>query len=206
MKMALLYRNFTDAIHEGDGQRVCLVWKYFTLYFFAYRHTKYALEGLILSARLGFTLTPRKAEQLKWNRFVNATGKLGKNKPLDLHLEHLNNITKKLLKRLGANLTEKAASRCSQSAGIMKMLEKSLQSSTDTKPAHGQHGTLDTKEDFDILIRSLNELRATSFIHGRAHSSFPSFSSDVLGKLNLPKFFTWVNDHKKKFYIVVLTL
>ena len=50
MKMALLYRNFTDAIHEGDGQRVCLVWKYFTLHFFAYRHTKYALEGLILSA------------------------------------------------------------------------------------------------------------------------------------------------------------
>ena len=80
----------------------------------------------------------------------------------------------------------------------MKMLEKSLQSSTDTKPAHGQHGTLDTKEDFDVLIRSLNELRATSFTHGRAHSSFPSFSSDVLGKLNLPKFFTWVNDHKKK--------
>ena len=68
------------------------------------------------------------------------------------------------------------------------MLEKSLQSSTDTKPAHGQHGTLDTKEDFDIMLRALNELQATSFIHRRAQSYFPSFSSNVFGKLNLPKF------------------
>eukprot|EP00118_Oscarella_pearsei_P022309 m.255204 g.255204 ORF g.255204 m.255204 type:complete len:89 (+) comp40393_c0_seq14:3111-3377(+) len=63
-----------------------MIWKFITLHFFAYRHPKYALEGLILQARLGFTLSPRKAEQLKWNWFTSPTGGAGKNKPLDLSL------------------------------------------------------------------------------------------------------------------------
>ena len=198
MRMGLLYRNFSDAVSEGDGERVCLMWKYFTLHFHAYGKTKYALEGLFLAARLGFTLSARKAEQLKWNRFVNVPGHLGKNKSLDLHLEHLNNYTKKLLKRLEANLTERAAVRSSQSAGVMKILETHLRSETKTREAHGRHGTPKTQTDFQELMKELRAIRATSFIPGRAHKSFPEFHSDVLFKLSLPKMSRWVKEHKRK--------
>ena len=46
MKMALLKRNFDDAIREMDGPRIFLCWKYMMLYFRESRKHKYALEGL----------------------------------------------------------------------------------------------------------------------------------------------------------------
>ena len=57
LKLCLLHRNFADSVKEGDGEKTCMLWKFFTLHFHAYKHHKYALEGLILSACLGFTLS-----------------------------------------------------------------------------------------------------------------------------------------------------
>ena len=56
LKLGLLYRSFEDAIREGDGERVCALWKFLLLHFYTYCHTKYALEALILIVRLNFTL------------------------------------------------------------------------------------------------------------------------------------------------------
>ena len=50
MKMALLKRNFNDAIPEMDGPLIFLCWKYMLLYFRESRKNKYALEGLYLQA------------------------------------------------------------------------------------------------------------------------------------------------------------
>lgn len=43
-----MYLNFTDAIREGDGERIIRCWKYLLLHFFADgdKSTKYAIEAL----------------------------------------------------------------------------------------------------------------------------------------------------------------
>ena len=50
MDHGMLYLNFTDAIREGDGERIIRCWKYLLLHFFADgdKNTKYAIEALFL--------------------------------------------------------------------------------------------------------------------------------------------------------------
>jgi len=49
-------------------------------------HYNYANEGFLLLAQM----SPREVCDLKWNRTVNTSGLVGKNIPVDLHMEHLN--------------------------------------------------------------------------------------------------------------------
>ena len=112
MKLGLLHRDFHDAIRDADGDRIAMLWKFLMLIFYHHGHTKYSLEALLLTARLEATLTIQQAEKLKWNRSVNTRGGTGRNIPLDLALEHLNNSTKRDIKNLGANVTPEAARRC----------------------------------------------------------------------------------------------
>ena len=88
----------------------------------AYNHTKYALAAIQLQAYVQAMLTPRLAHSLIWNRTVNNHGGPGRNIPMDLSLEHLNNLVKGLLKHLSPNLTESAASGCSKAVGPVERL------------------------------------------------------------------------------------
>ena len=81
MDHGLLYLNFTDAIAEGDGDRIIRCWKFLLLHFFVdgSKSTKYALEALYLQFQQQALLSPRQAYCQKWNRSVNNHGKTGKN-------------------------------------------------------------------------------------------------------------------------------
>ena len=96
MNMALLLRNFLDAIKEGDGERIIRCIKMFLLHFKqdGSGSTKYALEALFHLFQLFALLSPREAERLKWNRTVNNKGSPGCNVAMDLALEHDNHLFK----------------------------------------------------------------------------------------------------------------
>ena len=198
MKLGLLHRNFKDAIQEGDGARVCMLWKLFTLLFFAHGHRKYPLEGLILTVRREYTLSERESEQLCWNRFVNTSGKRGKNIPLDLHLEHVNNVTKTCIKRLGSNLTSATATKSSQAVGMSSKIVQSFEKSAAVKESYGKHAKPEAKKDFQIVMQELTSSAATSALPGRKHLSFKAMSQDVLSNFNFSKFLKWIKDHKEK--------
>ena len=118
LSFGLFIANFDDAVKEGDGERILCCWKFSLLIFKAFNHNKYALASLLLQAGIKAMLTPRQAHCLTWNRTVNSRGGNGKNISLDLRLEHLNNLTKGLLKNLGPNIrSERCASRCCNSIG-----------------------------------------------------------------------------------------
>ena len=73
MDHGMLYLNFTDAIREGDGERIIRCWKYLLLHFFADgdKSTKYAIEALFLQFQQQALLSPRQAYCQKWNRTIN---------------------------------------------------------------------------------------------------------------------------------------
>ena len=85
MDHGLLYMNFTDAVAEGDGDRIMRCWKFLLLHFYSDTgSTKYALEALYLQLQQQAILSPRQAYRQRWNRSVNNHGGNGKNVPLDL--------------------------------------------------------------------------------------------------------------------------
>ena len=102
--LGLLWHNYHDAIREGDGHRVLLVWKFLLIVFKAANRTNYSKEAAILLSQFYHLLSERKAEELLYSRFVNTQGRLGCNIPCDLHLEHLNRRLKTVLQNLRSNL------------------------------------------------------------------------------------------------------
>ena len=90
MSLGLLFMDFKDAIREGDGNRVLLIWKYLLLLFKASGRTHYSIEALTILTQYQIVLPPNLAEQLKWSRFVNTVGLPGHNISCDLQNEHLN--------------------------------------------------------------------------------------------------------------------
>ena len=107
LSLGLLYAEFSDAIREGDGNRIIRCWKYFLLIFKAARRKNYAIEAFTLLAQEKFLLSPRQSLQLKWSRTINTHGLPGKNIPCDLYMEHLNRESKSALSGLGSNITDK---------------------------------------------------------------------------------------------------
>lgn len=80
---ASLMMEFRDAWAEGDGDRVVRCWKIFLPHFVQDGRRKYALEALRLQFQVNAVLSPNLAHQVKWHRFVNTKGGLGRNIPCD---------------------------------------------------------------------------------------------------------------------------
>ena len=110
--------EFMDAWGEGDGERICRCWKVLLVHFREGGRTKYAWEALRLLFQLQ-QLSPSASHQLKWGRFINAKGGLGRNIPCDLHNEHINRTIKDIVNNMGGSLTEQAVRRAGQSVTMI---------------------------------------------------------------------------------------
>ena len=103
LSLGLLLMEFVDGIREGDGDRIIRCWHYMMLLFKANGRKNYSIEALNLLLQLNYTLSPRMAAQLTWNRTVNVHGRPGKNVSSDLRMEHLNRECKNSISGMGAN-------------------------------------------------------------------------------------------------------
>ena len=73
LSFCLLWHGFHDAIREGDGDRILLYWKFFTVIFQQEGRYNYAKEGFTLSVQSQL-LSERKIAELKWSRTINTSG------------------------------------------------------------------------------------------------------------------------------------
>ena len=94
--MSLLKANFNDAVKEMDGQRLLRCWKLVMLCYKKVGRTEYVLESLYLQDEQYSLLSPQEAYRLLHNRGINLKCGCGKNVPLDLKVEHVNNLIKDL--------------------------------------------------------------------------------------------------------------
>ena len=98
LKMSLLERDFEDAVvSEMDGERLLRLWKFKFLHFKEARRIKYALEAFNFVSDQMALLSCSEAHHQLWNRGFNWRGGIGNNIPLDLMVEHNNNIVKELI-------------------------------------------------------------------------------------------------------------
>ena len=117
--LGLLRLNQNDAIKFGDGKRLMHIYKYMYLFFKVSGCTKYALGVLETLAQVSCLLTPRLAEQLTWNRFVNTKGTKDGNYPMDLDLEHDNRLFKDNVNTHHGKVTEAVVARAYHSVGAV---------------------------------------------------------------------------------------
>lgn len=71
--------EFTDALAEGDGERVIRCWWPFLPHFQAAGNTKYCLEAFRVQLQVNVSLSHNLAHQVMWHRFVKTKGGMGKN-------------------------------------------------------------------------------------------------------------------------------
>ena len=116
----LLLLEYRDAIHEGDGNRVETCHKFLMPYFFATKHNKYALECFRYLCAVTTTCYGKVVASQVGTRVMH--GKVGRNVPVDFHMEQLNKLLKRLLIGLGANCNEEIMVRISR---CINQLQKS---------------------------------------------------------------------------------
>ena len=140
--------DINDAIKEGDGKCLTRLYKVGGC-------TKYAYITPLLLVKVNALLTEMKADQVVNNRFFNTHGNKGKNIPLDLKMEQLNNLLKAMLKILGSNLNEKSTHRIARSISYTELILASLDSDCMVGET-GHHRSLkDTEEAVKQIVTDL---------------------------------------------------
>lgn len=197
----LFFLNFLDAIKEGDGARLMRQYKYLMLYCKADSHSsKYALECLHQLFTTMALLSPRDSERFVWNRFVNNANMRGTNIPLDLDVEHSNNVVKQGIKNLGPNLTEKSISRICNAESATRTITEKLDAALQQLKKSGRHANVSTNKDVEVLIKRAVEADIFSQIDSRSYKHFSHFCRDELAHLDPSELFKWINNHKKNVY------
>ena len=139
VKAGLLFKDFQDAIKEGDGARVEYLWKFMMLLFKVAGKTKYGLAAARLHAQLHSLLTPREAHSLRWNRTVNVKGGVGRNIPIDQAMEHGVKNTKDLMYGQGANLSFKTAQTFSRASDDVMSIMKNFDQKNHVRRESSKH-------------------------------------------------------------------
>lgn len=194
----LLLIDFGDAIREGDGERLFSLYKLALLAYKSHGHTKYSYVTLLLLVRVYSLLSETQAFSLKWNRFCNTSAKIGKNIPLDLRLEHLNNLLKACLKALGANLNETSAKRVAASLNGIELVMQSVDEDCKFKPVSKIRGGKDPKEAVDQIANDLINGDVFSKHPGReGYTGFEHFDGNIITKLDYREYYHWIKGHLK---------
>ena len=203
LEYGMLLRNFTDAISEGDGDRIIRCWKFFLLYLKKDGSTsrKYPLEALYLICQAKAILSPSAAYRLIWNRFYKSKYGTGGNIPLDLSNEHFNRI----LKTIARNVVHNAAN-----PNVLARYCKALPVTKETLDnwdrkalfikRSGKHFKQADEKDLRKIVAELMKQKAFKKNNGRSYKHFSQVAPSLLEGFDLHKMFTWINDHKKKIH------
>ncbi|XP_031174475.1 uncharacterized protein LOC116063697 [Sander lucioperca] len=193
-----LLLNVLDAIKEGDGGRLMRLYQVALLFYKAYGHTHYAYSTFLLTLQVNATLSPCMAHSVTWNRFWNGQGGKGRNIPLDLHLEHLNNFLKSFLKGLGANLNEQSAARISQFIGVLREMVDNTDLELKVTRQTGTHRVHEQSGDVVALVAIFREAELFKEQTGREFSAFPGFTKNLLERLDYGELWRWMRGKKSK--------
>ena len=204
LEIAVLVKNFFDAISEGDGARVVRCWKFMLLFLKQHGASsrKYSLEALYLQCQINALLSPRAAHKLIWNRFSKSKCNVGGNIPLDLALEHFNRIIKTLMKKLGANaISQKALDRHCKVLTMNKQLLNNYDEMCYVTKRSGKHVRQSRRNDLVKVVQNLVESKAFEFTNGRTYKHFTNMKASLLEDFSISEMFKWVNEHKKHVYL-----
>ena len=194
LSVGCFYLEFSDAIREGDGDRVVRCWRYLLAAFKSSGRKNYSIESLNMLCQHLYVLTPRQSAELLWSRFVNVHGRPGRNIPLDLHQEHLNRVCKDAIQGLGMNKSEKAITRVGKAMGTLFPILCHFDEDNAVHNYSGTHSPPSSEKDINMIIHQLQQSKAFTNIPGRKHRTFPN-PRDVLHSKDHSELIDWMKKH-----------
>ena len=87
LTFGLILMDFSDAVKEGDGDRLFDIYKVALLLYKTHGHYKYAYVILLHLVKCISILPKQQALSCKWNKFYNGIGRNGRNISLDYKKE-----------------------------------------------------------------------------------------------------------------------
>ena len=194
LTLLLILENYHDAVREGDGDRVMLIWKILMLVFKATKRTNYAKEAAILLLQRHCLLSERKAAQLVWSRFVNTSGFTGHNIPTDLHIEHLNRRLKGILRQSGSNIIQpNSIVRASKAVGFVNQVCTTFELECGLKIPYGQHKKIAFAKEVRVIADCLQEKQAfTMKDYQRCHHTFSKKQRRLITSLQPKEIESWL--------------
>lgn len=192
LTLGLFIMDFKDAVREGDGEHMMLLWKFMLLIFKASGRKNYALEALTLLTQYYLTLPPNLAEQLKWSRFVNVHGRPGCNISCDLHMEHINKLVKGAIDGLGANKSEKAIKRVAKAIGVLSTTTECYDSEVGLVEPSGKHSHKSMCKDLNKIVEQLQECKTFNIHTKTTHMSFSNLKKNILRTLDEKELKEWM--------------
>ena len=203
LSMGLLAWNIEDAIREGDGDRMLRIWNFLLLQFRQAGKTKYTLEALHLLCDVKFRLTQKQSFALMYNRTCNTHGGIGGNKPLDLHIEHINRNFKDDIILFAPHVSEVSVEKTSHAAPVVSEFVVAFDKSTGIPQDSGIHVVPQTDSDRQTIFNALMQNNTCKQIPGRKYIHFQDMSSYTYAKIRKQaewaKFQGWITDKLKEF-------
>ncbi|XP_066924982.1 uncharacterized protein [Clytia hemisphaerica] len=200
LALGILLMDADDSVKEGDGQRLSCIWNILTFLFRLNNNRKYAFLGLRHRACELALLSPQRWHQLKWNRFINKEGGVGKNISIDLRLEHINKVMKGLIKSQGpANINDESAELISHSIQGIEDVVNSYKEDTASKKRSGVHTNKHVRKMYKSVFEEVHSSsRNFTFTPGRLVGTKSSFKR-VFDKFDMDKHFAWIEKKKRKW-------
>ena len=199
IQFGLIMMQLNDTENEGDGKRAVRNSKLLILLFRTSKHAKkYAFEIFRLISKLKCQMTQQMAARTIHGRFVNWTGGKGGNCPNDLKQEHLVKFTKKLIRGMGAQKTEKAMIRATSAATGLKQIIEQFDKVSSVSPESTAHTYRNAESDIKDMTRIIQDLQVFDKKPGRAHPSFSSLPHSAFYNIDMVKLEKWMKGTKKK--------
>ena len=135
---------------------------------------------------------------LIWERFVNTRGMKGHNISMDLHLEHLNNFLKELLKDLRSNLNEENADRVSKAVNNLNTIVQNFERRMEIKKQQSSQNKAKTLNDVRNLCAKFLEQNTFAGDPNikNSYDSSPKFNAKTLSTLDIDKLLTWAKQRR----------
>ena len=143
-------------------------------------------------------MEPSAAFFLIWERFVNTRGMRGCNISMDLHLEHLNNFLKELLRDLRGNLDQDNADRVSKSVNNLHTIVQNFEKRMEIKKQISSRNKAKISEDVrNLSAKFLEEnIFAEDQRKQSSYDSFPKFNEQTLAPLDIDNLLKWAKEKK----------
>ena len=193
-----IFLEYADGIREGDGDRVIRCWRYLMLIFHNANRFNYAKEAVHLLYQYQYQLSPKQAEQLIYNRFINTSGIPGRNIAADHHMEHLNRSVKSGIAALGPNKCETTIIRLGKAIGTIDPIINQFDKVNDILNSRTRHKLASMTKDVKRLANDMKKNKIlTCTAHRKYMTNFPK-SRSLIHKKAEPELLQWAITHLPK--------
>ena len=196
LTFGLFLMDFSDAVKEGDGDRLFNIYKVALLLFKTHGHYKYAYVILLHLVKCISILPKQQALSCKWNKFYNGTGHIGRNISLDYKKELQHSGLKAMWRQLGPNLNEASAERIAGTLETVDLIYESIDRDCVAGDKHGHRTSSKDEDAVKQIVEDLITCKAFTKIEGRkGYPSFPEFEKSLLHDLDYRDLHKWMQEH-----------